>query len=51
MPIRLADGGVVGAVNAGCISPRFVGKEEEIAGALRAAAAAIAARLDNRGAA
>ncbi|MGV3729884.1 MAG: IclR family transcriptional regulator [Sphingopyxis sp.] len=51
VPIRLADGRVIGAINAGCISPRFTGKEEEIAGALRAAAAAIAARLDNRGAA
>ena len=51
VPIRLADGRVVGAVNAGCISPRFVGKEKAIADALRAAASAIAARLDNRGAA
>jgi len=51
VPIRLADGRVVGAVNAGCISPRVVGKEEEIERALRAAASAIAARLDNRGAA
>jgi len=51
VPIRLADGRVVGAVNAGCISPRFVGKEDAIAHALRAAASAIAARLDNRGAA
>ncbi len=51
VPIRLADGRVVGAVNVGCISPRFIGKEEKIAGALHAAAAAIAARLDNRGAA
>lgn len=51
VPIRLADGRVVGAVNAGCISPRFVGKEEAIADALRAAASAVAARLDNRGAA
>ena len=51
VPIRLADGRVVGAVNAGCISPRFVGKEEKIGHALRAAASAIAARLDNRGAA
>ncbi|WP_439569656.1 IclR family transcriptional regulator [Sphingopyxis sp.] len=51
VPIRLADGSVVGAVNAGCISPRFVGKEEAIADALRAAASVIAARLDNRGAA
>ena len=51
VPIRLADGRVVGAVNAGCISPRFVGKEEAIADALHAAASAIAARLDNRGAA
>lgn len=51
VPIRLADGRVVGAVNAGCISPRFVGKEAAVARALRAAAADIAARLDNRGAA
>ena len=51
VPIRLADGRVVGAVNAGCISPRFVGKEEKIAHALRSAASAIAARLDTRGAA
>src|SRR3546814_4112330 len=49
VPIRLADGRVVGAVNASCISPRFVGKEEKIGHALRAAASAIAARLDNRG--
>ncbi|MBU7587699.1 MAG: IclR family transcriptional regulator [Sphingopyxis terrae] len=51
VPIRLADGRVVGAVNAGCISPRYAGKEAEIATALRAAARTIAARLDNRGAA
>lgn len=51
VPIRLGDGRVVGAVNAGCISPRFVGKEEAIADALRAAASAIAARLGNRGSA
>lgn len=47
--IRLADGRVVGAVNAGCISPRFADKQEQIVDALRAAATAIAAKLDDRG--
>lgn len=46
VPIRLADGRAVGAINIGCITPRFAAKQAAVERALRAGAARIASRLD-----